>query len=70
MLYSAPGTFQSYINNISYYIFDVYATAYLDNIFIYLDNVRDYQRYVNNVFDRFTKVNLSVDIDEDKVYTI
>ena len=33
---NGPSTFQQYINNIFYKFFDVFMTAYINNILIYL----------------------------------
>ncbi|EGZ77684.1 hypothetical protein NEUTE2DRAFT_32419, partial [Neurospora tetrasperma FGSC 2509] len=59
-----------YINNILYNIFNVYATTYLNNILIYVNNIRDYERYINNIFDRLAKVGFSININKYEFYTI
>ena len=53
-----------------YNILDVYATAYFNNILIYLNNIKDYEWYVNNILDRLVKASLSINIDKYKFYTI
>lgn len=37
---------------------DVYATAYLDDILVYLENEEDYVGYVIEVLERLIKVGL------------
>ena len=68
-LQGAPGAFQNYINDILHDVLDVYATAYLDDVLIYSDNIQDHERHVNDVLDRLAKAGLSVDIDKCEFYT-
>ena len=51
-----------------YNILNVYAIAYLNNIFIYSDNIKDYEWYINNIFDRLRKTGLSINIDKYEFY--
>jgi len=37
-LINGPATYQRYINNVLFNYFNKFCTAYLDDIFIYLDN--------------------------------
>ena len=46
------------LNDVLYDILDVYATAYLDDILVYLENEEDYVGYVIEVLERLIKVGL------------
>lgn len=37
---------------------------------IYSDNVRDYERYINNIFNKLIKAGLSVNINKYEFYII
>ena len=47
---------------------DIYVTAYFNNILIYLDNVKDYERYINNILERLRKVGFNIDINKCEFY--
>ena len=53
-----------------YNILNIYTTAYFNNILIYSENIKDYERYVNNILNRFIKIGLNVDIDKYEFYII
>ncbi|EGO54642.1 hypothetical protein NEUTE1DRAFT_49881, partial [Neurospora tetrasperma FGSC 2508] len=44
--------FQNFINNILYNTLNKFATIYLNNILIYLNNKEDYIKYISNILDR------------------
>ena len=48
-LVNAPATFQTYINRVLIGILDVFTTAYFDDIMIYSETRKDYQRHVRDV---------------------
>ena len=52
-LCNAPKTFQSYINNSLREYFDVFYTAYLDNMLVYSTKEEKYTRHVFDVLKRF-----------------
>ena len=52
-LINAPVTCQTLINNTLAEYLDIYVVIYLDNILIYSENLKDYQRHVENVLERF-----------------
>ena len=41
-LYNGPGSYQRYINNLFFEYFDQFYTVYINDIFIYLENRKDY----------------------------
>ena len=51
-LINASKTCQILINNTLAECLDIYAVIYLNNIFIYLRNLKDYQRHIENVLER------------------
>ena len=63
-----PRAFQNYINNILYNIFNIYTTAYFNDVFIYSNNKQDYKYYINDIFERLIKAGLSININKYKFY--
>lgn len=61
-LYNAPATFQRYINDALYDILNEYATAYLDDILIYSNNIKDHTRHVREVLKRLAEAGLQIDL--------
>jgi hypothetical protein len=52
-LTNALTTFQSIINEILRPFLDIFYIIYLDNIVIYSDNVKKYERYLTKIFECF-----------------
>ena len=63
-LCNAPGTFQSYINESLRKYFDVFCTAYLDDVLIYSTKEEDHTGHVLQVLRRLHERGLQVDIDK------
>jgi hypothetical protein len=57
-LTNAPADFQHFINNIVRLYLDIFVTAYLDDIVIYSDNLKDYQDYGLKVLEALSKAGL------------
>ena len=63
-LCNALGIFQGYINESLREYFDVFCTAYLDDVLIYSSREEDYASHVLQVLRRLHKCGLQVDIDK------
>ena len=48
-LIGAPSTFQHYINDVLREYLDVFCTAYLDDILIYSDSLKEHQEHIKKV---------------------
>ena len=57
---NAPATFQAYINKILKGLLDITCVAYLNNIYIYSDSIKEYAKHVREVLDRLKKVKLYI----------
>ena len=53
-LTNAPATFQNFINNALAPYLDNFATAYLDDILIYSNNLQEYQGHVKRILAPLT----------------
>ena len=62
-------TFQHYINNILYNILNNYATAYIDNIFIFSNTQTEYDRHVGKVLKKIINTGLQININKYKFDT-
>ena len=51
-LANAPATFQGHINTILRDYLDVFCLIYLDNIFIYLEDLAQHTEYIRRIFKR------------------
>ena len=67
-LCNASGTFQGYINESLREYFDVFCTAYLDNVLIYTKD-KNHASHVLQVLKRLHKRELQVDINKCKFNT-
>ena len=63
-LCNAPASFQNYINNVLWDLLDKTCTAYLDDIIIYSQNIKEHRRQVRDVVQRLDDAGLQVDIDK------
>ncbi len=61
-LYNAPGTFQSYINEILHEYLNKFCSAYLDDILIYSDTEEEYLEHIKIVLEKLRKAGLYLDI--------
>jgi histidinol phosphatase-like PHP family hydrolase len=57
-LTNTPADFQHFINNMLCPYLDVFITAYLNNILIYSDNLKDYWDYVHKVLEALSEAGL------------
>jgi hypothetical protein len=63
-LCNAPASFQNYINDVLWDLLDKTCTAYLDDVIIYSQNLKDYRRQVRDVVQRLDDAGLQIDIDK------
>jgi hypothetical protein len=57
-LTNAPADFQHFINDMLCPYLDVFITAYLDDIIIYSDNLKDYRDHVHKVLEALSEAGL------------
>jgi hypothetical protein len=57
-LTNAPADFQHFINDVLCPYLDVFVTAYLDDILIYSDNLKDHQDHVLKVLKALSEAGL------------
>ena len=65
--------FQNYINDVlGPDILDVFGTAYVDNILVYSQTLKEYQKYIKLVLSQLQDVSLQVNISkcDFKVYQV
>jgi hypothetical protein len=65
-LTNSPAIYQRYINNVLFDYLDDFYTAYLNNIFIYSDNVLEHEAQVKKVLQRLRETGLQADINKYK----
>ena len=64
-LANAPSTFQNYINDVlGPDILDVFGTAYVDNILVYSQTLKEHQNHIKLVLSRLRDASLQVDISK------
>lgn len=49
-------------------MFDVFYTAYIDNILIYSNSKKEHKEYIRKVLKIFQKISLQVDIDKSNFH--
>ena len=57
-LTNAPADFQHFINNALHPFFDLFCTAYLDDILIYSATLEEYREHVRRVLEALSRVGL------------
>jgi hypothetical protein len=57
-LTNAPANFQHFINDMLRPYLDVFVTAYLDDILIYSDNLKDHRDHVHKVLEALSEAGL------------
>jgi hypothetical protein len=63
-LCNAPSTFQSYINDTLRPFLDDFASAYLDDVLIFSDDLDEHIQYVRKVITKLRDAGLQIDIDK------
>ena len=65
-LTNGPATYQRYMNDTLFDYLDNFCTAYLDDIMIYSENIKDHQEHVRKVLLRLRKAGLQADIKKSE----
>ena len=63
-LTNAPVTFQNFINNAMAPYLDSFATAYLDDMLVYSNNLQEHQDHVKQILAALTKQGLHLQSDK------
>ncbi|KAI0993916.1 hypothetical protein K3495_g14268, partial [Podosphaera aphanis] len=63
-LCNAPASFQHYINHQLFDILDKFCTAYLDDVLIYSNNIKEHRDHVRQVVSRLQEAGLQIDINK------
>jgi hypothetical protein len=63
-LINAPAIFQAYINKILKGLLNITCVAYLNNIYIYSDSIKEYTKHVREIFNRLKKIKLYVKLSK------
>ena len=58
--------FQNFINDTLMNYFDKFVVTYLNDIFIYSDNMKKHKKYVRKIFHKFRKINIQTNVDKCK----
>lgn len=61
-LHGAPAKFQGYINKTLQDYLDIFCSAYMDDILIYSDTLKEHKEHVRLVLDRLDEAGLQIDI--------
>ena len=67
-LTGGPSTFQRYINDALREFLDEFTTAYLDNILIYSNSIKEHRRHISLVLQRLREFGLQADITKCEFY--
>jgi hypothetical protein len=59
-LTNAPTSFQHFINDVLWPYLDVFITAYLNDILIYSNNLKDHRNHVLKVLEALSKAGLNL----------
>jgi hypothetical protein len=63
-LINTPATFQIYINEAFKGLLDIIYVIYMDNIYIYSNKLEEYADHVRQIFDRFRRFVLYINLDK------
>ena len=67
-LTKVPSIFQHYINDTLREYLDIFYTAYLDDILIYNESLKEHQKHVKKVLQALRKTGLQAEIDKYEFY--
>jgi RNase H-like domain found in reverse transcriptase/Reverse transcriptase (RNA-dependent DNA polymerase)/Integrase zinc binding domain len=68
-LSNAPATFQARINEVLRPFLDIFCTAYIDDILVFSDNLKDHRKHVRSVLKALQEAGLQLDIRKCKFET-
>ncbi len=63
-LFNTPASFQHYINDVLSDYLNVFCTAYIDDILIYSDTLKNHKKHVRQVLQKLCEAELQLDIDK------
>jgi len=67
-LTNAPADFQRFINKALHFFLDRFCTAYLDDILIYSNNLKDHQQHIRQVLEALQANGLHLKPEKCKFY--
>jgi hypothetical protein len=67
-LANAPSTFQHFVNDVLRPFLDVFCTAYIDDILIYSNSLREHKKHVRLVLEALKEAGLQLDIDKSEFH--
>lgn len=68
-LANGPSSFQCYINDVLREYLDIFCTAYIDDILIYSNSLKEHKKHVKMVLEALRKAGLQVDINKCEFHT-
>jgi hypothetical protein len=68
-LTNAPASFQRWMNEVLSDYLDIFCIAYLDDILIYSDNIKQYQQHMKMILERVEEVGLKLKASKCKFHT-
>ena len=67
-LHGAPATFQHFINNILSEHLNIFVSAYIDDLLIYSNSLREHKEHVHKILGILRENGLQVDIKKCEFY--
>ena len=67
-LHGAPATFQYFINNILSEHLNIFVSAYIDDLLIYSNSLREHKEHVHKILGILRENGLQVDIKKCEFY--
>ena len=67
-LVNALSSFQHYINDVLRKYLDIFCTVYIDDILIYSNSVKEYEKHVRKVFRALQDTGLQLEVEKCKFY--
>ena len=63
-LHGAPATFQHFINDVLREYLDIFVSAYIDDLSIYSNSMREHREHVRAVLQKLREAALHINIDK------
>ena len=63
-LHGAPATFQNFINDVLREHFDIFVSAYIDDLLIYSNSMQEHREHVRTVLQKLREAGLHVNVDK------
>ena len=68
-LANAPGSFQHYVNDVLRPYLDLFVSAYIDDILVYSNSLKEHRKHVRTVLEALREAGLQLDIDKCEFHT-